>query len=186
MSDAPLTGEVLPAIFDPSEIDHRDYMAEVPTEELPEEAHPFISGLTEKGRFAPGNTKGQGRKDLFYNPGVVGRMLARLALGTPLNKICRDKDMPSQSLVKTWVREYPEFKAAYESARAEGYDEIALETLRIADTVGATRDEVAKAALRIKTRHHLLGCWDSRYSPKQQHDHTGSFTVKIGAEDSNL
>lgn len=182
-----MTGEVLPAIFDPTEIDHREYLDEVPVEELPEGAHPFMPGLTEKGRFAPGHRpKNVGRHTLMYNPGVVGRLLARLALGTPLNKICRDKDMPSTGLVEKWVREYPEFKVAYDAARKEGYDEIAQETLRIADDVPADRDEVAKAALRIKTRHHLLGCWDSRYSPKQQHDHSGSFTVKIASEDSNL
>jgi hypothetical protein len=146
-----------------------------------------LEGRRNNGTFAPGNTAGIGPQNPFYNPGVVGRLLARLALGVPLTQICKDKDMPAARTVNGWVRDIPEFAAAYEEARDEGHDCIAMETLEIVDKVAPDRDEVAKAKLRVAQRNHLLGVWDAkRYGPRVQADVGGTLHVTIGAAESKL
>lgn len=136
----------------------------------------------------PGNTAGIGRyPSVHYTPEITGVILARLSLGEPLSSICKGKDMPSSRVVNDWVANYPDFAESYQEARDRGFDEIAKDTMKIADDVTADRDQIAKAALRIKTRHHLLGCWDpKRYGPRVQQDHTGNFNVTIGAAESKL
>jgi len=64
----------------------------------------------------------------------VDAICAKLAEGVPLTEICRAKGMPAPRTVRDWMAGDSEVSAAIARAREEGFDAIAAECLRIADT----------------------------------------------------
>jgi hypothetical protein len=59
----------------------------------------------------------------------------RLADGESLNHICKSKGYPAESTVRYWVLDDVDgFAAKYARARAVGYERLAEDILRIADT----------------------------------------------------
>lgn len=125
-----------------------------------------------------------GRKTSF-TPEIADQILSRLEQGIPLEEICRTEGMPKSRTVHEWVKEWPKFGAAYARARADGYDVIAADCLRIADE--STRDTiqtengpkmdtefVARSKLRIETRLRLLRSWN----PKKYGDHIAIETTE--------
>jgi hypothetical protein len=92
---------------------------------------------------------------------------ARLSQGEPLAQICRDEHMPAARTVRDWKARMPEFKAAVDDARDEGYDAIAYRlraTARghAADKGGDSTDDVQRDKLIIHTDLQLLAKWDPR------------------------
>ncbi|MFC4727138.1 hypothetical protein [Coralloluteibacterium thermophilus] len=79
-----------------------------------------------------------------YSKAVIDAICERLSKGEPLAQICRSPGMPAYRTVKDWADEKDaegiatargaEVSAAIARARDEGFDAIAAECLRIADT----------------------------------------------------
>lgn len=65
---------------------------------------------------------------------LVETICAKLAEGVPLTEICRAKGMPAPRTVRDWMADDSEVSAAIARAREEGFDAIAADCLRIADT----------------------------------------------------
>jgi hypothetical protein len=119
--------------------------------------------------------KANGRPDTFTQQ-VFDEVIARLSMGEPLAAICRDAHMPGLRTFYDWKDRSPELAARFAHARDDGFDQIALETLTIADTpveaivekstahgLEVTRqDALGHRKLQIETRLKLLAKWDPR------------------------
>lgn len=103
-------------------------------------------------------------------------VIARLSMGEPLAAICRDEHMPALRTFYDWKDRNDELRARFAHARDDGFDQIALQTLTIADTpveavierrtalgLETTRqDALGHRKLQIETRLKLLAKWDPR------------------------
>ncbi len=70
----------------------------------------------------------------LFDPELVTAICARLSTGEPLAQICRDEGMPDPSTVWRWAEKDAETSQAIARAREDGFDQIAMDALRIADT----------------------------------------------------
>lgn len=128
-----------------------------------------------------------GRPSKFTHE-LAAEICERLSDGEPLAQICRDEHMPCVRTVDFWREKDAEFFSAIARARARGFDAIAADTLRIADTPeegvetieteeGTTvkrGDMLGHRKLQIDTRLKLLAKWDpKRYGDKITQEHTG-------------
>lgn len=119
-------------------------------------------------------------KPTSYTPEKFAEIEDRLSKGEPLAQICRDAHMPHPTTVYDWVEAHG-LSQRFARARANGFDAIALDALRIADTpvegvkVKITEDgeEITKEdmlghrKLQVETRLKLLAKWDpKRYGEK--------------------
>lgn len=123
---------------------------------------------------------------------IVDLVIARVSTGTPLMRCMRELtaemgegNAPSLRTFYNWIEESPAFTARFAHAREDGYDQIATETLAIADDgrndwmekldkdgqgIGwmLNGEHVQRSKLRIETRLKLLAKWDpKRYGDKQ-------------------
>lgn len=67
-------------------------------------------------------------------PALVEKILERIGDGTPLMAICREEGMPALRTVYDWIEDDSDLSARFAHARKAGYDMIAYDALRIADT----------------------------------------------------
>ena len=128
---------------------------------------------------------------IFYSSELFDRICARIADGETLRSICRDLDMPSYAAVYDWIQQRPDCATRFARAREVGYDAIAEDALRIADTpveglemttetgpdgekVKLTKKDMLKhRKLQVYTRLQLLEKWyPQRYGRQQQLDVT--------------
>lgn len=65
---------------------------------------------------------------------LVTAICERLSVGEPLAQICRDEGFPHPSTVRDWMAAREEVSLAIARAREDGFDQIAMEAMRIADT----------------------------------------------------
>ena len=116
---------------------------------------------------------------------ICAEIVERLAQGVPLAEICRADDMPGVQTVSDWMSADPEFSVRIARARDIGYDRIAVDALRIADTpiqgiieveeadgsVKLTKkDAIEHRRLQVDTRLKLLAKWcPKRYGERLQH-----------------
>jgi hypothetical protein len=108
-------------------------------------------------------------RNMFDQAQVLPVIVERLSQGEPLEQICRDQGMPTSRTVRLWEEQSPTISSEVARARACGYDAIAADCLRIADSGSPDRDQRDK--LRIETRLKLLACWDpKRFGAKVQLD----------------
>jgi hypothetical protein len=127
-------------------------------------------------------------------PAVIERILAGLSEGVPLAELCRAEGMPNRRKVYEWMQVDPELSAHIARARDLGFDAIAEEALRIADTPhvgvrleegpgGAKRvieDMVAHRRLQVETRLKLLAKWSPRrYGEQVDVLNDGEVTVRV-------
>jgi hypothetical protein len=103
-----------------------------------------------------------------FDPAVAAEICTRLAAGETLRAICRDRSLPTETVVRGWVIDRPRFAADYERAREIGYAALADQLLEIADDSsadtyvddkGKTRPDaeaIQRSRLRIDTRKWLL------------------------------
>ncbi|UOF78426.1 terminase small subunit [Caudoviricetes sp.] len=82
--------------------------------------------------------KNKGGRPSKYSPELVDTICERLALGEGLAQICRDEDMPSQTIVYQWLNRHPEFLERYTRAREEQAETHADEIVAIADETPET------------------------------------------------
>lgn len=68
-----------------------------------------------------------------YNEQIAETLCIRLGMGRSLRSICKDDDMPSQSVVYLWLNRHPEFLEQYTRAREEQAETHADEIVDIAD-----------------------------------------------------
>lgn len=131
------------------------------------------------------------------NDQVIARITGGLSKGIPLAVICREKGMPSPSTVWAWAQADPAISEAIARARDAGFDAIALEALRIADTPimgeeitvskdGPTikrADMIAHRKLQVETRLKLLAKWDpKRYGDKPDITITNNVAAVAGSQ----
>lgn len=111
-------------------------------------------------------------------PEVEREILDRMSRGEPLAAICRSNDkFPHPSVWRDWCVSDPALEIAHGRARDDGFDAIAVDALRIADTpvdgvktkinedgeVEETREDMlGHRKLQIETRLKLLAKWDPR------------------------
>ena len=69
----------------------------------------------------------------IYSQELVNTICTRLSLGESLRSICRDDDMPAQSLIYLWLNRHPDFLEQYTRAREEQAETHADEIVEIAD-----------------------------------------------------
>jgi len=126
-----------------------------------------------------------------YTQSLADEICERLSKGEPLAWICRGEGKPTTQTVNAWVRDNESFGIAYARAREEGFDEIAMDCLHIADETGqdtkytdsgeqADSEWITRSRLRVETRLKLLAKWSpKKYGDKIEHDHQGGIKVEV-------
>ena len=134
------------------------------------------------------------------NDGVIKAILDGLSNGTPLTVICRGLSI-HDSIVRDWMNTDEQLSLAIAHARELGFDVIAAEALRIADTpvdayiekIGKDGVEITKQdalghrKLQVETRLKLLAKWDpKRYGDKPEiivnNNNTAAGNVNLGQQ----
>lgn len=113
----------------------------------------------------------------IYSDALAKELCLRIANGRSLSSVCRDKDMPSRSLVYDWLadEDKKEFMDRYREADLQRADFHADEMIEIADSVEPDTAEVAKARLQIDTRKWQVARMNAtKYGDKQQVDNVSS------------
>lgn len=110
----------------------------------------------------------RGRPEV-YTDALADEVIERLSAGEPLAQICRSEHMPSVRTVSRWAETDANFLSRFARARADGFDQIALQALKIADETPPTTQNggtdsgwVQHAKVRIETRLKLLAKWDPK------------------------
>lgn len=142
--------------------------------------------------FAPDAPRQRGRP-LTYTRPIADAICARLATGESLRSICRDAGMPPRSTVQGWViADWDGFGGRYARAWELGLEELADETLEIADDASRDRREVdgrmetdhehiQRSRLRVDTRKWLLSKrLPKSYGEKVQTELSGSVGMTWG------
>ena len=147
----------------------------------------------------PADHKPTGRPST-YNPDIAQQMCEQLSEGIPLREICRQEGFPAWRTVYDWMAKDPDLAAAIAHGRDLGYDAIAEDCLKIADTPmlgeevteseddeGVKRVTIKKVdmlghrKLQIETRLKLL----AKFNPKKYGDrvtHAGDDENPVVAE----
>lgn len=149
--------------------------------------------MTVKKKTEPAEKKrGPGRLST-YSKDVATKICERLETGEPLLQILRTAGMPKPRTVYLWQEAHPEFATQFARARDIGFDAIAEDALRIADTPieGIRREESEQGVkevhedmlghrkLQVETRLKLLAKWSpKKYGDKQQVEHSGTMTLE--------
>lgn len=153
--------------------------------------------MTEKKQAA---TKNKGGRTSTYDPYIAQQMCEQLSEGIPLREICRQEGFPAWRTVYDWMAKDPDLAAAIAHARDVGYDALAEDCLRIADTpvlgeeISESEDEegvkrvtvkkvdmLGHRKLQIETRLKLL----AKFNPKKYGDrvtHAGDDENPVVAE----
>ena len=104
------------------------------------------------------------------DPFTVTVIVRRVAEGERLKEICRSRGWP-YSVVAQWVAQTEDVGKAYEAALRIAADDLAQETVGIAD--GAEPETVGVAKLRVDTRQKLAGkLYRDRYGEQVTVAHT--------------
>ena len=81
--------------------------------------------------------KNKGGRPTIYTQDLTNRICVRLALGESIRSICKDDDMPAQSVIYQWLYRHPEFAEQYTRAREEQAETHADQIVDIADETPA-------------------------------------------------
>lgn len=73
-------------------------------------------------------------KPTNWTEAVGDAIIEQLTAGVPLAEICRQEGMPAVRTVADWRKAHQPFADAFALAREAGFDAIAVDALRIADT----------------------------------------------------
>lgn len=120
-----------------------------------------------------------------YTPELAAEIIARLAAGESLRKICTDDHMPHESTVRLWATDDREgFSTQYTRARQAQMDALAEDILEIAD--GEDTD-VNRARLRVDTRKWLMSkIAPKRFGEKVVNEHVGANGGPIQSQNFNI
>lgn len=137
---------------------------------------------------------------MAYNPkqraAAIAKVLDGLRNGIPLTVICSEDGMPCDDTVRNWADDDDELSRDIARARDAGFDKIALDALRIADTpiegkrTKHSGDEVEEVIedmlghrkLQVETRLKLLAKWDpKRYGELIKHGNADGTNIDLAA-----
>lgn len=120
----------------------------------------------------PGNTRAPRTTDYTLPEREVAcaEIVARLRQGEALNAICKEPHMPCDWTVRQWSDHDAQLAVELARARERGYDQIAQDTLAIADGLlpvvtpkGLTlQSDTQRDKLRVETRLRVLAKWDPK------------------------
>lgn len=114
-----------------------------------------------------------------------------ISKGNPLSEWCRLPGKVDRSTVHRWAEKDTEFAQRLAHARDLGYDEIALDIIRLAETKPlmfvdpggyerVDQGSVAWHRLRVDTRMKLLACWSpNKYGNRVALDHAGGVSINV-------
>lgn len=118
---------------------------------------------------------------------AITRVVESLSSGIPLAEVCRQEGMPSDHTIRNWMDEDQVTASAIARAREAGFDQIALDALKIADHSDGdfvedkdgnerpNHEMVNRSRLRVETRLKLLAKWDpKRYGDQLNLNHSGA------------
>lgn len=107
-----------------------------------------------------------GRKPM-YSPELGLKFCDHVSGGLSVKAACAQDGMPEAASIYRWLVKYPEFKIAYENARAQQADALFDQALAIADGDGeyATKDPKERR-LMVDTRKWMAGKLQGRYSER--------------------
>lgn len=132
-----------------------------------------------------------------YDPAVATKLCEMLSDGISLREICEGAGMPPWRTVYSWMERDPDLAAAIARARELGYDAIAEQCLRIADTpktgkkvtmsedgmTEVVEDMLGHRKLQIETRLKLLAKWSpKRYGERVSVAGDADSPIKVEAE----
>lgn len=138
---------------------------------------------------------------------IVDAIIDRLSQGEPLAQICRDEGMPHPSTFRDWANGDEALSLRFARAREDGFDQIALDAVKIADygdedqipdadgNLRTNSEVIQRSKLRVETRLKLLAKWDpKRYGdrqviagdPEQPLEHKHSGTVALDPSEAYL
>ena len=118
---------------------------------------------------------------------IIDLIISGLSQGTPLTVICRECGI-SDTIVRNWMKDDEQLSCDIARARDIGFDVIALDALRIADTpvIGIEEstkewgtevkrsDMLGHRKLQVETRLKLLAKWDpKRYGDLMRQEISG-------------
>lgn len=118
-------------------------------------AHPELQAMVDAAREQAARVFTPRRDYHTWDEAVAAEFLARIEDGRGLREVCAEPDMPVHATITRWLRERPEFEAAYRRAREAQADRLFDLAWRIA--CEATEDEVATARLKIQTLKWRVG-----------------------------
>lgn len=117
-------------------------------------------------------------------------IIEQVSSGVPLAEICRQEGYPSTVTFYDWMRGDPDLSSRFARAREAGYDQIAVDALKIADFSGndttetedgrevTNHEAIQRSKLRVETRLKLLAKWDpKRYGERTEIQHGGVVAV---------
>tara|TARA_R100000234_G_scaffold93571_1_gene61781 strand:- start:1017 stop:1475 length:459 start_codon:yes stop_codon:yes gene_type:complete len=107
------------------------------------------------------------------------KILEQLQLGTPLTKICKQKDMPGLTTVYKWAREDKEFAADLQEARKTGAATWLDRCLELLEQKDIPPNQLG--FLREQMHHYrwLASKLISVYGDKSEVKQTGESTIKV-------
>ena len=139
---------------------------------------------------------------MAYSQEIADIICARLADGESLNAICKDDGFPAESTVRGWALDDIEgFAAKYARAREIGYERLADEILKIADTPEKGTKIVSKATgieitegdmiehrrLQVDARKWMLAkMLPKKYGERIQQDITATIEMKQEDVDARI
>ena len=112
-------------------------------------AEPELAALVEAAKAMAARSFPQPRRQNRWSWKLASEFLARIEDGRGLRDVCAEPDMPVHSSVTRWLKERPDFAAAYRLAREAQADRLFDLAWRIA--LDATPGDVTTARLKIQT-----------------------------------
>ena len=108
------------------------------------------------------------RSNNLYTEQDMMAVIARIANGETLLRICAEPTSPSREVFRHWMKEVPALQQFYEDAKIYRTEHLADEIIDIADDTtfdtkenkegveSANSEWITRSALRVKTRQWLL------------------------------
>lgn len=111
-------------------------------------------------------------RHLPFDPNIAPQILARIAAGEGITRICKDQGFPPVVAVYEWMRDNEEFAKAYARARDEQADTLADQITEIADDESIPSDS---RRVRVDARKWIAAkLKPKRYGDKLTQELTGA------------
>jgi hypothetical protein len=118
-----------------------------------------------------------GRPAFAYTDEIAAEILALIASGLSLSKVCERDGMPGLTTVWKWLQSNESFAIAYGRAREEQAEKFVDELVSLADS--ATNENWKPLQLKIDTRKWVASKLKPRtYGERQQVDVTAQVTLR--------
>lgn len=99
------------------------------------------------GQAEPGQAKAK-TGPVKFSMLIADYICQQIAIGQPLQEICKSPEMPTVTQVQAWVRKYAKFTEMYEQARSLQADYLADEMLMLVKEMRSTTQPGRASALR--------------------------------------